>query len=174
MLGLLGVVRLRWPHPPLRRSRQAVLDILCDIFFENRRQRWRVARNSLRCQAISNLTVHPEPWPLRCPPAERYIDGFGWLEKPDGSVDWAWPTRGAACIDRGALVLRLMDAGHHPVEAVVAFAERFPSWRDGAPEALAAFGAVTAALWREIAEEDGTAWKRSTAEHTATLAQHLP
>ncbi|HEU4397302.1 MAG TPA: MFS transporter [Actinomycetota bacterium] len=32
MLGLLGVVRPRWPHPPLRRSRQAVLDILCNIF----------------------------------------------------------------------------------------------------------------------------------------------
>lgn len=35
MLGLLGVVRPRRPHPPLRRSRQAVLDILCNIYFEN-------------------------------------------------------------------------------------------------------------------------------------------
>jgi hypothetical protein len=35
MLGLLGVVRPRWPHLPLGRSRQAVLDILCHIFFEN-------------------------------------------------------------------------------------------------------------------------------------------
>ncbi|MFG2476526.1 hypothetical protein [Streptomyces fagopyri] len=41
-------------------------------------------------------------------------------------VDWAWPTRGAAWIDPGALALRLMDAGH-PVEAAVAFAGRFPS-----------------------------------------------
>jgi hypothetical protein len=28
MLGLLGVVRPRWPHLPLGRSRRAVLDIL--------------------------------------------------------------------------------------------------------------------------------------------------
>ncbi|WP_330435956.1 MULTISPECIES: hypothetical protein [Streptomyces] len=34
---------------------------------------------------LSRLTVHPERWQLRCPPAERYIDGYGWLEKPDGS-----------------------------------------------------------------------------------------
>lgn len=33
---------------------------------------------------VSCLTAHPERWPLRCPPAERYIDGFGWLEKPEG------------------------------------------------------------------------------------------
>ncbi|HEY2764408.1 MAG TPA: hypothetical protein VGJ13_10415 [Pseudonocardiaceae bacterium] len=35
MLGLLGVVRPRWPHLPLGRSRQAGLDILGRIFFEN-------------------------------------------------------------------------------------------------------------------------------------------
>lgn len=34
---------------------------------------------------LPRLTVHPEQWSLRCPPAERYIDGLGWLEKPDGS-----------------------------------------------------------------------------------------
>lgn len=87
-------------------------------------------------------------------------------------VDWAWPTRGAAWIDPGALALRLMDAGH-PVDAAVAFAGRFPSWRSAVPEALAAFGAATAALWREIAEEDGTAWKRSMAERAMTLAHVL-
>lgn len=31
------------------------------------------------------LTVHVAGRPLRCPPAERYVDGLGWLEKPDGS-----------------------------------------------------------------------------------------
>lgn len=87
-------------------------------------------------------------------------------------VDWAWPTRGAAWIDPGTLALRLMDSGH-PVEEVVAFAGRFPSWRDAEPEALAAFGAATAALWREIAEEDGIPWKRGMAERAATLAYVL-
>jgi Ser/Thr protein kinase RdoA (MazF antagonist) len=87
-------------------------------------------------------------------------------------VDWAWPTRGAAWIDPGALALRLMEAGHSTV-AAVAFAGRFPSWREAEPEALAAFGAATATLWREIAEGDGTAWKLGMAERAAALARFL-
>ncbi|MEV8568122.1 aminoglycoside phosphotransferase [Streptomyces sp. NPDC051322] len=87
-------------------------------------------------------------------------------------IDWAWPTRGAAWIDSGALALRLMEAGH-PVEAAVAFARRFPSWRNAAPEALAAFGAATAALWQEIAEQDGVAWKQAMAQQAATLGRAL-
>lgn len=87
-------------------------------------------------------------------------------------VDWAWPTRGAAWIDPGALALRLMEAGH-PVEAAIDFASRFRSWRDAAPEALAAFGTATASLWREIAEQDGTSWKRTMAEQASVLARTL-
>ncbi|MEU6539785.1 aminoglycoside phosphotransferase [Streptomyces sp. NPDC047000] len=87
-------------------------------------------------------------------------------------IDWAWPTRGAAWIDPGALALRLMDAGH-PAEAAVAFAGRFPSWRDAEPGALAAFGTATAALWREITAEDGTPWKRRMAKQAATLGHIL-
>lgn len=87
-------------------------------------------------------------------------------------VDWAWPTRGAAWIDPGALALRLMEADH-AVDSALAFAGRFPSWRGAAPEALSALGLATAALWREIADEDGTEWKRSMAERAATLAHAL-
>lgn len=87
-------------------------------------------------------------------------------------VDWAWPTRGAAWIDPGALALRLMDAGH-PAEAAVAFAGRFPSWRDAEPEALAAFGSATAALWQEIAEGDEAHWKQGMAEQAERLADAL-
>ncbi|WP_406458846.1 aminoglycoside phosphotransferase [Streptomyces sp. NBC_00876] len=87
-------------------------------------------------------------------------------------VDWAWPTRGAAWIDPGALALRLMDAGH-PVEAAVGFASRFPSWRNADPDVLAAFGAATAALWREIAVEDGTPWKLRMADRATTLERAL-
>ncbi|MGW5990783.1 aminoglycoside phosphotransferase [Streptomyces anulatus] len=84
-------------------------------------------------------------------------------------VDWAWPTRGAAWIDPGALTLRLMEAGHS-AEAALAFAGRFPSWREAGWDALAAFGAATAALWKEIAEEAETPWKRGMAEHAKALA----
>lgn len=87
-------------------------------------------------------------------------------------VDWAWPTRGAAWIDPGALTLRLMEAGH-PAEAALAFAGQFPSWREAGRDALAAFGAATAALWKEIAEEAETPWKRDMALHAGTLAHVL-
>lgn len=87
-------------------------------------------------------------------------------------VDWAWPTRGAAWIDPGALALRLMNAGH-PVGAALVFAARFPSWRDAAPEALTAFGTATAALWQEIAGQDEAPWKRAMAQQAAALAHAL-
>lgn len=88
-------------------------------------------------------------------------------------VDWAWPTRGAAWIDPGALALRLMDAGH-PVSSALAVAGRFPSWSGAAPEALAALGAATAALWREIAEEaQGEEWKQGMARHAVALGDAL-
>jgi Ser/Thr protein kinase RdoA (MazF antagonist) len=84
-------------------------------------------------------------------------------------IDWAWPTRGAAWIDPGALLLQLMDAGHS-VEEALAFTSRFPSWRDAKTEALTAFSSATAAVWREIAEVDPTPWKSGMAERAATLA----
>lgn len=94
-------------------------------------------------------------------------------------VDWAWPTRGAARIDPGALALRLMDAGHS-AEQAIAFAGCFPSWRDAAPEALAAFGAATATLWREIAEQHSDEWKQgwlstrqSWSECSARTCRHM-
>ncbi|MFD3412371.1 hypothetical protein [Streptomyces cyaneofuscatus] len=34
---------------------------------------------------LPQLAVHPAGWGLRCPPADRYVDGPGWLEEPDGS-----------------------------------------------------------------------------------------
>ncbi|MFE2022965.1 hypothetical protein ACFW9O_33525 [Streptomyces sp. NPDC059499] len=87
-------------------------------------------------------------------------------------VDWAWPTRGAAWIDPGALALRLMDAGHS-AEQAIAFVGCFPSWRNAAREALAAFGAATATLWREIAEQHSDEWKQGMAEHAAELERVL-
>ncbi|WP_369188907.1 aminoglycoside phosphotransferase [Streptomyces sp. R08] len=87
-------------------------------------------------------------------------------------IDWAWPTRGAAWIDPGALALRLMDAGHSAEDAV-AFASHFPSWENADPQVLTAFGAATAALWREIAEENPTPWKHGMAEQAAKLRDIL-
>lgn len=124
-------------------------------------------------------------WAEYAPPGTlHYFDGDALLHTdfaPDNVlivgerarlVDWAWPTRGAAWIDPGALALRLMEAGHS-AEAAVAFTDRFPSWREAEPQALAAFGTATAALWREIAEGDGTQWKQGMAEQAMALARLL-
>jgi hypothetical protein len=124
-------------------------------------------------------------WAEYAPPGTlRHFDGAALLHTdfaPDNVliaggrarlIDWAWPTRGAAWIDPGALALRLMEAGH-PVEAAVEFAGHFASWRSAPPEALAAFGMATASLWREIAGQDGAVWKRAMAEQAASLARAL-
>lgn len=34
---------------------------------------------------VRQLTVQPQGWKLRCPPAGRHIDGRLWLSRPDGS-----------------------------------------------------------------------------------------
>ncbi|MCX4550638.1 MULTISPECIES: hypothetical protein [unclassified Streptomyces] len=34
---------------------------------------------------IRAITVRTPPWELICPPADYYLNGRGWLEKPDGS-----------------------------------------------------------------------------------------
>jgi Ser/Thr protein kinase RdoA (MazF antagonist) len=130
-----------------------------------------------------NLAV--DRWAQYAPPGTlRHFDGEALLHTdltPDNVliansrarlVDWAWPTRGAAWIDPGALALRLMAAGH-TAETAVTFTERFPSWRDATPEALAALGAATASLWREIAEQDESEWKRAMADQAAALARAL-
>ncbi|WP_327293303.1 aminoglycoside phosphotransferase [Streptomyces sp. NBC_01198] len=124
-------------------------------------------------------------WAQYAPPdAVQHFDGDALLHTdfaPDNVliaggrarlIDWAWPTRGAAWIDPGALALRLMEAGH-PVGAAIESARRFPSWRSAAPEALTAFGTATASLWREIAEQDHAPWKRAMAGQAATLERAL-
>ncbi|MFE9783241.1 phosphotransferase family protein [Streptomyces sp. NPDC005775] len=87
-------------------------------------------------------------------------------------VDWAWPTRGAAWIDPGALALRLMEAGHS-ADSALSYAARFPSWRAASSEARSALGRATAALWREIADEDRAEWKQAMAGQAAALADAL-
>ncbi|MFF1644883.1 hypothetical protein [Streptomyces sp. NPDC058240] len=42
-------------------------------------------RATVLLAGVPGLGVRPEHWPLRCPPVERYVDGFGWLEKPGGT-----------------------------------------------------------------------------------------
>ncbi|SFY34013.1 hypothetical protein SAMN02787144_101917 [Streptomyces atratus] len=59
---------------------------------------------------IPGLRVRPEGQPLRCPPAERYIDGLGWLEKPDGAGRLTDPAELGAAFDVRAACSRLPAA----------------------------------------------------------------
>ncbi len=74
-------------------------------------------------------------------------------------VDWAWPTRGAAWIDPACLVLRLMAAGHRPLEAEV-WAAQVPAWAQAPREAIDTFALISLRMWDEIATDDPQPWKR--------------
>lgn len=61
---------------------------------------------------LGRLTIQPEGWMLRCPPADRCIGGRGWMERPDGSGGLTDPAAlGAAFGPAGPL--------HLPVSAFV-------------------------------------------------------
>lgn len=50
---------------------------------------------------IRSVIVHVPGWPLRCPPADEYMNGRGWLEKPDGSGHLTDPTKLGAALGAG-------------------------------------------------------------------------
>ncbi|MFJ7949814.1 hypothetical protein ACIQ6K_40540 [Streptomyces sp. NPDC096354] len=54
---------------------------------------------------LAQLTLRPKGWMLRCPPADRYVDGWGWLEKPDGSGLLTDPTVLSAAFELGGRLL---------------------------------------------------------------------
>ncbi|GAA2465456.1 phosphotransferase family protein [Winogradskya humida] len=88
----------------------------------------------------------------------------------DGSnaslIDWAWPTLGAAFIDPGCLIIRLIFAGHTPEEAERCVAPT-QAWRSAAPEAIDVCAAALAGMWAEIAETERISWKQQMAESAA-------
>ncbi|MFB6567377.1 hypothetical protein [Streptomyces noursei] len=47
------------------------------------------------------LTVRPSGWALRCPPAHLYLNGRGWLEKPDGTGKLTDPIKLGAAFGPG-------------------------------------------------------------------------
>jgi hypothetical protein len=95
-------------------------------------------------------------------------------------IDWAWPTRGARFIDPACFAIRLITAGHTPA-AAEQWASRCAGWDTANPAAMGAFAAASARLFREIAAEDPTPWKKELAsaatawhEHCASSGKHVP
>lgn len=78
-------------------------------------------------------------------------------------IDWAWPTRAAAWIDPGCLVLWLIASGHSPAQAEE-WAARTRAWSSAAPEALDVFARVNVRVWDEITANSTESWKRRMAE----------
>jgi hypothetical protein len=77
-------------------------------------------------------------------------------------VDWSVPCRGAAWLDTARMLVRLIRAGHTPVQ-VEAWAALMPSWQNTTSQALDAFAGALAKLSRRL--RDTTA-----APHLADMA----
>jgi thiamine kinase-like enzyme len=78
------------------------------------------------------------------------------------SVDWAWPTRGAAFIDPACFLLRLMASGHSAADAE-GWAAQCAGWDQAPVPAINAFALASARLFAEIARDDPQPWKRQLA-----------
>ncbi|WP_086665166.1 phosphotransferase [Lentzea kentuckyensis] len=68
-------------------------------------------------------------------------------------LDWAWSRRGAAWVDAGFLVLRLIQAGHDP-HAAETWAESIPAWREANDEARTAFAIAVLGVWEFKQRDD--------------------
>ena len=58
-------------------------------------------------------------------------------------IDWAWPSRGASWLDTGAMVARLIQAGHDPDQAED-WAATVPAWRAAPRDAVVAYAQLRA------------------------------
>ncbi len=86
-------------------------------------------------------------------------------------IDWAWPTRGAAFIDAGCVLIRIMAAGHSASQAE-ALAARCPGWQQAPPAVVDVFALVSARLYAEIARDDPQPFKQRLAIAARDWARH--
>lgn len=86
-------------------------------------------------------------------------------------IDWAWPTLGAAFIDPGCLVVRLIFAGHTPEQAETCVAS-LAAWRNAPKRGLDVFASALASMWAQIAEADPSSWKQRMAESARSWQAH--
>lgn len=81
------------------------------------------------------------------------------------TIDWAWPTRGAAWIDPAVIILRLVEAGHSAEGADTWARASFASWASAPTAGVTVFADAGAAAWEEIARNDPQDWKKNMARH---------
>nr|MDT0664609.1 aldehyde dehydrogenase family protein [Micromonospora sp. DSM 115978] len=78
-------------------------------------------------------------------------------------VDWGWPAAGAGWVDTAFMVVRLVEAGHHPASAEE-WARSLRSWNHVDDETVTAFAAYVAGLWSYRASSDSTVGARRRAK----------
>lgn len=86
-------------------------------------------------------------------------------------VDWAWASRGAGWIDPALWVIWLIAGGHTAGQAELRVAS-LPAWKNAPAEAVHAFAAASARLWRGIVRADPDPWTRRMEAAAETWALH--
>jgi hypothetical protein len=82
--------------------------------------------------------------------AHTDLHGDQFLIGADGAarvIDWGYPGTGAGWVDGAFLVLRLVEAGHHPADAEAWARTNLACIADADPEFLTAFAVYIAGLW---------------------------
>lgn len=88
-------------------------------------------------------------------------------------VDWSWPTHGEDSIDFGCLVLQMIAAGWTPGDAERLIEEAdCAAWRLAKPEALDAFAAACASMYRWFEETDPAPWRKAMTQAAAAWLRH--
>lgn len=86
-------------------------------------------------------------------------------------VDWAWPARGAACLDAAGLVIQLIAAGHGPAEAE-GWATGCAAWAKADPAVLDAFARANARMFERFEKIDPAPWRKAMTVSALAWAEH--
>ncbi|GGR88001.1 hypothetical protein GCM10010252_28510 [Streptomyces aureoverticillatus] len=85
-------------------------------------------------------------------------------ERDTWVVDWSWPTRGAAFIDPGCLVVQLIAAGH-TAEAAEGWASHCSAWTSADPRAIDSFALASLRMHRYFSEQNPqVSWLKAMVE----------
>jgi hypothetical protein len=87
-------------------------------------------------------------------------------------VDWATPCRGAGWLDTALMAIRLIHAGHTPIQAAE-WAQQVPAWRTAPKNAIHAFAGAAAARGAAYANQAPAPHLRQLADAASAWATFL-
>lgn len=86
-------------------------------------------------------------------------------------VDWAWSRKAAAWVDIGFLVLRLIQAGHTPVEAE-RWAEGVAGWGEAPETARTSFAVAVLGIWEFLQRDQPLPHREQLTNAARSWARH--